>query len=118
MLTKLDVTKKALRSTVHKVQLIENAFLLQVTSIITNKMRRGEGVYKPSFSDEDMVGVEDPYNDTLVLTVNIINWNVIMVFVISAGSSRSCTRIYIINTNFQKQKYKLLICQFSVLVVG
>ena len=44
-------------------------------------------MYELSFTEKDLAGVDIPYNDTLVLTVNINTWDVCRVLVDPGSSS-------------------------------
>lgn len=96
VLIKAEASKKAIRSTIHRAQPLDKAYPLEVMSIMTNKRSRDEQIYKLSFLEKDLVGVNTPYNDALVLTVNINTWNVKRVLTFSTVLLKLCTKTFTI----------------------
>ena len=80
-------TKKAMRISIKKAQCYAQAFPMEVMSVTTfKKERTDERSYKLTFTDKDMVGVDTPHNDALVLSVHISMFEVKR-FLIDPGSS-------------------------------
>lgn len=97
MTDKSDAIKNYLHSRLARARFWSKAHPIKVViSVSASKRDRLDNlVYKLSFSEGDLVGVDIPYNDALVLMINICNFDVKRIL-IDPGSSLEvmCLNLY------------------------
>lgn len=72
--------------------------------ITANKIGQWKRVYELIFLEKDLVGVDNPHNDTLVLTVNINTWDVMRVLIDLDSSSEVLYKNLYDKLEFSKNK--------------